>query len=160
MYYVIADPPVSAPYPDMYVRREELQAQVRWLAAAGYEAVTLGRVFDAWHGRATLLPVLQREWSLSNSEAGLISGVYFAGYVAATPILTSLTDRFDSRQIYGFACLLSFLGAAGFTLFAGGIWGALFFQFMIGAGLGGTYMPGLKMLADQFFSRMGERLQA
>ena len=97
----------------------------------------------------TLLPVLQREWSLSNSEAGLISGVYFAGYVAATPILTSLTDRFDSRQIYSFACLLSFLGAAGFTLFAGGIWGALFFQFMIGAGLGGTYMPGLKMLADQ-----------
>jgi MFS family permease len=96
----------------------------------------------------TLLPVLQREWNLSNSEAGLISGVYFAGYVAATPILTSLTDRFDSRHIYAFACLLSFLGAAGFTVFAGGIWSALSFQFLIGAGLGGTYMPGLKMLAD------------
>jgi hypothetical protein len=35
MYHVLADPPVSAPYPDLYVRREELQAQVRWLAAAG-----------------------------------------------------------------------------------------------------------------------------
>lgn len=46
----------GAPYPDLYVRREELQAQVRRLAAAGYEAVTLGRVFDAWHGRATLPP--------------------------------------------------------------------------------------------------------
>jgi peptidoglycan/xylan/chitin deacetylase (PgdA/CDA1 family) len=56
MYHVIADPPLSAPYPDLYVRREELQAQVRWLAAAGYEAVTLGRVFDAWRGRATLPP--------------------------------------------------------------------------------------------------------
>jgi MFS family permease len=96
----------------------------------------------------TLLPALQREWGLSNSEAGLISGVYFAGYVAATPILTSLTDRLDSRHIYLLACLLSFLGAAGFTLFANGLWSALFFQFLIGAGLGGSYMPGLKMLAD------------
>ncbi|MBI4204038.1 MAG: MFS transporter, partial [Betaproteobacteria bacterium] len=97
----------------------------------------------------TLLPALQREWGLSNSEAGLISGVYFAGYVAATPILTSLTDRVDSRRIYLMACLVSILGAAGFSLFANGLWSALFFQFLIGAGLGGSYMPGLKMLADQ-----------
>ena len=97
----------------------------------------------------TLLPTLQREWNLSNSEAGLISGIYFAGYVAAAPILTSLTDRLDSRYIYVLACVMSFLGAAGFMLFAEGLWSALFFQVLLGAGLGGTYMPGLKMLADQ-----------
>jgi MFS family permease len=34
-------------------------------------------------------------------------------------------------------------------LFAEGIASALIFQFLIGAGLGGSYMPGLKMLADQ-----------
>ncbi len=56
MYHVIADPPRSAPFPDLYVSRSELAAQVRMLAAAGYEAVTLGRVFDAWHGRAKLPP--------------------------------------------------------------------------------------------------------
>jgi peptidoglycan/xylan/chitin deacetylase (PgdA/CDA1 family) len=54
MYHVIAEPPASAPFPDLYVRRTELEAQVRLLAAAGYEAVTLGRVVDAWHGHATL----------------------------------------------------------------------------------------------------------
>jgi MFS family permease len=96
----------------------------------------------------TLLPVLQREWALSNSEAGLVGGIYYAGYVVATPILTSLTDRVDARRVYLIACLLSCAGAAGFTLFAGGLAGALCFQFLIGAGLGGTYMPGLKMLAD------------
>jgi MFS family permease len=97
----------------------------------------------------TLLPALQREWGLSNSEAGLVSGIYFAGYVAATPILTSLTDRVDSRRVYLAACLVSCLAAAGFALFAGGLLTALVFQFFIGAGLGGSYMPGLKMLADQ-----------
>lgn len=54
MYHVIGDPPASAPFPDLYVSRAELAAQVRWLARSGYEAVTLGRVFDAWSGRATL----------------------------------------------------------------------------------------------------------
>lgn len=97
----------------------------------------------------TLLPALQKEWELSNSEAGLISGIYYAGYIAATPILTSLTDRVDARRVYAFACALSLAGAAGFMLFAQGLWSALFFQFLIGAGLGGSYMPGLKMLADQ-----------
>jgi MFS family permease len=97
----------------------------------------------------TLLPSLQREWGLSNSEAGLISGIYFAGYVAATPILTSLTDRVDSRRVYLAACLMSSLAAAGFALYADGLLSALVFQFFIGAGLGGSYMPGLKMLADQ-----------
>ena len=54
MYHVVADPPRGAPYPLLYVAREELQQQVAWLQRAGYEAVTLGRVFDAWHGHATL----------------------------------------------------------------------------------------------------------
>ena len=97
----------------------------------------------------TLLPALQKEWGLANSEAGLISGIYFAGYVAATPVLTGLTDRVDARRVYLFACGLSLTGAAGFMLLAGGLWSALLFQFLIGAGLGGSYMPGLKMLADQ-----------
>ncbi len=54
MYHVIGEPPRSAPFPDLYVSRSEFQAQVRRLARAGYEAVTLGRVVDAWNGRATL----------------------------------------------------------------------------------------------------------
>jgi MFS family permease len=97
----------------------------------------------------TLLPVLQQEWALSNSEAGLVSGIYYAGYVMATPLLTSLTDRVDARRVYVLACLVACAGAAGFMLFAGGLASALVFQFLIGAGLGGSYMPGLKMLADQ-----------
>jgi MFS family permease len=97
----------------------------------------------------TLLPQLQREWALTNSAAGLIGGVVFTGYMVAVPVLSSLTDRIDSRRVYLGACVLSTLGAAGFALFAEGLLTALVFQFLIGAGLGGTYMPGLKALTDQ-----------
>ena len=96
----------------------------------------------------TLLPQFQREWSLSNSGAGLISGIVFAGYMTAVPVLTALTDHIDSRRIYLAACLLSAFGALSFALFAQGLWTALLCQFLIGAGLGGTYMPGLKTLTD------------
>jgi MFS family permease len=96
----------------------------------------------------TLLPQLQHEWGLSNSEAGAISGFMFAGYMLSVPVLTSLTDRMDSRRIYLGACLIASLGATMFALFGQGFWTAAFAQFLIGAALGGTYMPGLKALTD------------
>lgn len=96
----------------------------------------------------TLLPQLQRDWGLSNSEAGAISGFLFAGYMLSVPVLTSLTDRMDSRRIYFAACLIGSIGAALFAMFGQGFWSAAFAQFLIGAALGGTYMPGLKALTD------------
>jgi MFS family permease len=105
----------------------------------------------------TLLPELMKTWGLNNSAAGLIGGVFYAGYMLAVPVLASLTDRVDSRRIYCFACALSSLGAAGFALLANGLWGALCCQFLIGAGLAGTYMPGLKALTDQLEGRAQSR---
>lgn len=96
----------------------------------------------------TLLPALQREWGLSNSEAGAISGFLFAGYMVSVPVLTSLTDRMDTRRIYLGACIIGSIGAAIFALYGQGFWSAAFAQFLIGAALGGTYMPGLKALTD------------
>lgn len=96
----------------------------------------------------TLVPVLLEAWGLSNSGAGLISGSFFAGYMAAVPVLVSLTDRVDARRVYLFATALSWTGALGFALFANGQWSAVALQALAGAGLAGTYMPGLKILSD------------
>ena len=97
-----------------------------------------------------LLPGLRAEWGLSNSQAGLISGIFFAGYMAATPVLVGLTDRVDARRIYLLATTLAFAGSLGFALFARNLPTAMLFQAMVGAGLAGTYMPGLRILTDQF----------
>ncbi len=95
------------------------------------------------------LALLRDAWGISNSEAGFIGGAFFAGYMAAVPVLSSLTDRFDARRIYILSCLLAALGNIGFALAAGGVVTAAFFQALAGAGLGGTYMPGLKALTDR-----------
>jgi peptidoglycan/xylan/chitin deacetylase (PgdA/CDA1 family) len=54
MYHVLSAPPANAAYPELYVAPPDFRAQVAWLAAHGYRAVTLQRVFDSWRGAATL----------------------------------------------------------------------------------------------------------
>jgi len=95
-----------------------------------------------------LLPLLQGEWALSNTEAGLVSGLFFAGYMAAVPVLTALTDHLDARRIYLVASLVAAAGTAAFALFADGpVVGGLC-QLAVGVGIAGTYMPGLRALTD------------
>jgi peptidoglycan/xylan/chitin deacetylase (PgdA/CDA1 family) len=54
VYHAIRPAPADARLPALFVRPREFAAQVRALRRAGYRAVTLQRVWDAWHGRARL----------------------------------------------------------------------------------------------------------
>jgi MFS family permease len=95
------------------------------------------------------LALLRDTWGLSSSGAGFIGGAYFAGYMTAVPVLSSLTDRYDARRIHIGSCLLAAVSNLGFALFADGVVSAAGLQALAGAGLGGTYMPGLKALTDR-----------
>jgi MFS family permease len=97
---------------------------------------------------ALLLP-LQSAWDLSNTQAGWIGGIYFAGYVAAVAAIVPWTDRIDSRRIYISSLFVSAAGLAGFALLADGFWSGLLWNAVQGAGVGGTYMTGLKVLTDR-----------
>ena len=97
---------------------------------------------------ATLLPRLQDEWGMNNAQAGFISGMFFAGYMAAVPLLTSLTDRRDARRIYLVSSLVAAASLAGFALWVEGAKSAALLQLAAGAGIAGTYMPGLRALTD------------
>jgi peptidoglycan/xylan/chitin deacetylase (PgdA/CDA1 family) len=48
MYHVIAPPIAGAPYPDLYVTRDDFAGQMRWLHDHAYTAVTLRHVYDYW----------------------------------------------------------------------------------------------------------------
>ena len=99
-----------------------------------------------------LQPQLQQVWGLSNTESGWISSAYFAGYMLAVPVLGGATDRVDARAVWLGACALAGLGCLGFAALASGPASAAALQLITGAGLAGTYMPGLKVMTD----RLGE----
>jgi len=98
---------------------------------------------------SALLPEFQRNWGLSNTEAGWISGIFYGGYVAAVPFLVGSTDRIDPRRIYLISFVIAGAAALGFALLAEGFWSALAWRALAGAGLAGGYMPGLKLLTDR-----------
>ncbi len=95
-----------------------------------------------------LLPQFIEEWQLSNTDAGLLNGVYYAGYLLTVPLLVTMTDYWSSRKIYFFSLFLTAISSFGFAFSADGFWSALVFRILGGIGLAGSYMPGLKLLTD------------
>ncbi len=96
-----------------------------------------------------LMPGLMAEWQLSNTEAGIVNGAYFGGYMASVAILVLLTDRFDALWIFLSAAALSGAAQLGFALLADGFWSAAVLHTAMGVGLAGVYMPGLRVLTDR-----------
>ena len=98
---------------------------------------------------AVVLTTLQEEWHLSNLQSGLIASAFFFGYMLMVPLATALTDRVDAKKVYLIGGLSATCGLLGMGLFAYNFWTALIFMALNGAGLAGTYMPGLKILSDR-----------
>ena len=88
-------------------------------------------------------------WGLSAAQAGLMASAYTFGYMAAVPLLTTLTDRIDARRILTAGSVLSGAATVLFGLVADGLWSATLIWAIAGLGFAGAYMPGLKALADR-----------
>jgi MFS family permease len=96
-----------------------------------------------------LLPGFLGEWGISNREAGWITGVFYAAYTLAVPVLVTLTDRVDPRAVYLGGVALTVASHLGFAALVEGPWSAAAVRALAGIGWAGTYMTGLKLLADR-----------
>ena len=54
VYHDLGDAPASEPYPGLYMPYAMFQTEMAWLHSAGYQAVTLDEVMDAWFHGGTL----------------------------------------------------------------------------------------------------------
>lgn len=97
-----------------------------------------------------ILPILQGEWGMRNSEAGLIFSAYQACYLLAVLVLASLTDRMDTRAIYLASAAWAGLSGLAFPFLAHGFPSAAVLRALAGIGLAGTYVPGMRLVAQRF----------
>lgn len=102
---------------------------------------------------SALIPTFIAEWRINNTESGIISGSFFAGYVMSVPVLVSLTDRIDPRRILLASLALSALASVAFAVAVDGFWSAASCRLLAGIGLAGTYMPGMKALSDRLHGK-------
>lgn len=119
----------------------------RWLLGICLSQVFIMLVFLNY---SAVLPLLQREWKISNATAGAIFSAYQVGYIFSAVFLSFLADRYSAKYIFLLSALWSVMANALFALFAGGSTSALVLRGLAGLGMGGTYMPGLKLVAERF----------
>src|SRR5258708_30423946 len=68
--------------------------------------------------------------------------------MGAVPVLPSRTDRVDARRVYLVSSVVAAAALAGMALCAKGLVSASLLQLAAGAGIAGTYMPGLRALTS------------
>jgi len=122
------------------------------LVCAAQVLVQIGAFF--W---PALLPGMMPLWALTNSQAGWITAIFYAAYIVAVPILVTLTDRIDAKRVYLFGVGCTVMGHLLFGMLADGFWSALVMRALTGVGWAGTYMTGLKLLADQVDAKLMSR---
>jgi predicted MFS family arabinose efflux permease len=125
------------------------------LVCAAQVLVQIGAFF--W---PALLPGLSTLWGLNNSEAGWITAAFYAGYMISVPVLATLTDRIDAKLVYLAGVALTVAAHATFGALADGFWSALGARALAGIGWAGTYMIGLKLLADEVDAKLLSRAAA
>lgn len=118
-----------------------------WLLAICLSELGTMLVFSSF---SALLPILTVEWGLTNTEAGLILAFYQVGYIGVVAVLATLTDYMPPRRIYLASAAWTFLASAAFAWWAQGFLSALLLRTLVGLGLAGTYMPGMRMVAERF----------
>ena len=107
-----------------------------------------------------LLPGMLKLWNLSYSEAGWITAIFFLAYMLSVPVLVTATDHFDPWRVYLLGVALTVIGHLLFALWADGFWSALCSRALTGVGWAGTYMTGLKLLADRVSGKLMSRATA
>lgn len=125
------------------------------LICAAQVLVQIGAFF--W---PALVPDMILLWRLTNSEAGWITAAFYGAYMLAVPVLVTLTDRIDAKRVYLGGVAAMIVGHALFATVADGFWSALAARALTGIGWAGTYMTGLKLLADKVDAKMLSRAAA
>ncbi len=98
---------------------------------------------------AALSPI-REEWSLNNTQAGVIFSAYLAGYAVSALVVIPLTDRFGPKPILIGSAVLSGTAQMLFPLVADDIGTGVALRAVAGVGLVGVYMPAVRVVAERF----------
>jgi len=97
-----------------------------------------------------VLPVVQREWGLSGTQAGSISSAFQFGSAISLTVLSALTDRMGARSVFLGSAFGSTVISLLLPVLVQGYLSALVLFAALAVSLAGTYTPGLVLLTDRF----------
>jgi MFS family permease len=99
---------------------------------------------------AVALPVLQKEWAMSATQAGSIASGFQIGYAVSLVVFSNLADRISARTVHLHSLFASGVCALAFAFLARDFLSGLILHTLLGLALGGTYTTGVMIIADQY----------
>ena len=121
--------------------------RVGWLIAMCVMLLTALLPFSSY---VAALPLIQNEWGIGNTSAGVIFSAYLAGYALSALLVLPLTDRLPTRWVFLASALVTVVGNLLFPIVAFEPVVASALRFVAGIGLVGIYMPGLRIISREF----------
>jgi MFS family permease len=99
-----------------------------------------------------LIPILQKEWQMSNAAAGSVISAYQTGFLISVVSLAALSDWVSAKKVFLYSSIAFAVSSVLFALFARSYLSAFLLRGLMGLCLGGTYTPVLKLISETFSS--------
>lgn len=119
----------------------------RWLILLCLSRMGFALISTAY---SALIPTLQHDWHMSASQAGLVQSAWHAAYIFSLVVASLLYGRYGAKRTFlgmsYLACATAFLFAVGAT----GFTSAFCLYGLAGLCAGGSYVPGLTLIAERF----------
>ncbi len=119
----------------------------RWLAALCLARAGFALIFVAY---SASLGLLKHDWGLSSAQAGLIQSAFHAGFLVSLFAIGFLADRYGAKRTFLATSIAACASGLAFALFANGFVSALLLHALTGLCSGGSYTPGLTLIAERF----------
>jgi MFS family permease len=119
----------------------------RWIASLCLARVGFALIFVAY---SASLGWLKQDWGLSSAQAGLIQSAWHVGYLLSLFAIGFLADHFGAKRTFLATSIAACASGLAFSLFAGGFVSALLLHGLAGLCSGGSYTPGMTLIAERF----------
>jgi MFS family permease len=119
----------------------------RWIASLCLARAGFALIFVSY---SASLGLLKQDWGLSSAQAGLIQSAFHVGYLVSLFAIGFLADRYGAKRTFLATSVAACISGLAFSLFASGFISALLLHSLAGLCAGGSYTPGLTLIAERF----------
>lgn len=121
-------------------------AWLLWLCAS---RTSFALIFTAY---SAAIPLLKPEWGMSAGQTGMIQSAWHVGYLFSLVAVGFLADRYGAKRVFLASSIASSISAMVFALFAESFASGVILYGLTGLFSGGSYTPGLTLIAERFQS--------
>ncbi len=122
------------------------QAQSRWLLLFCAARAAFSFIFTTY---SAAMPLLTADWGMNAAQAGSVQSAWHLGYLVSLFVVGLLGDRFGAKRTYLVSAAFASAGALAFAGLADSYASALVLHGLAGLCSGGSYTPGLTLIAER-----------